>query len=105
MYEVILQKEATKQLGRLEELWRQRATEALEDLANDETRCMKYSFIDANKQLDRLEKLSRRQATEALKWLKTDVGKNCQKSNSSFRRNVKYLPVLSTVSGHFNQFL
>ncbi|GFY72172.1 hypothetical protein TNIN_197091 [Trichonephila inaurata madagascariensis] len=41
MNQWISQRKARKQLVRLEEPWKQRASEALEDLANEETRWLK----------------------------------------------------------------
>ncbi|GFW07204.1 hypothetical protein TNCV_3693981 [Trichonephila clavipes] len=41
MYTVVLEKQATKQLARLQELWWKQATEALEDLANEEAKWIK----------------------------------------------------------------
>ncbi|GFW07300.1 hypothetical protein TNCV_3694921 [Trichonephila clavipes] len=74
MYTVVLEKQATKQLARLQELWWKQATE---DLANEEAKWM-YTVVlekQATKQLARLQELWWKQATEDLaneeaKWVK-----------------------------------
>ncbi|GFW07313.1 hypothetical protein TNCV_3695051 [Trichonephila clavipes] len=77
MYTVVLEKQATKQLARLQELWWKQATE---DLANEEAKWM-YTVVlekQATKQLARLQELWWKQATEDLaneeaKWMYTVV--------------------------------